>query len=134
MRISGGCHCGQIRFRADIAPDRTRICHCSDCQRLSGSPFRVVVPVDEADFELLSGTLKAYLKTGASGAKRQQVFCPDCGTPIYATSNDEGPRKLGLRVGAIDQADQLVPKRQYWAKSAAGWLADIPGIKSFETQ
>ena len=134
MRVQGRCHCGQIRYVATIDPSRTRICHCKDCQRLSGSPFRVVVPVPEEDFELISGELKIYIKISESGNERQQVFCPACGTPIYATSNDEGPRKLGLRVGAIEGGHDLVPKRQIWTSSAVAWLQTIPEMLSWDRQ
>ena len=43
MKIDGRCHCGYITYEADIDPDKTLICHCTDCQTLSGSAFRVHV-------------------------------------------------------------------------------------------
>ena len=56
MRIDGGCHCGYIRYEAEADPEKTTICHCTDCQTLSGSSFRVVaggIPQDQ--FRMLSG-------------------------------------------------------------------------------
>ncbi|MDP5218105.1 GFA family protein [Ruegeria sp. 2205SS24-7] len=134
MQVTGGCHCGAIRFEAEADPERTRICHCSDCQRLSGSPFRVVVPVSENDFRLTSGTPRIYRKTAASGAIRQQAFCADCGAPLYATSDDAPPRKIGIRVGALDQSGSFVPKRQFWTRSALDWLGDLAKIEAFDEQ
>ena len=43
MKIDGGCHCGAIRFEAEVNPRRTIICHCTDCQTISGAPYRVNV-------------------------------------------------------------------------------------------
>ena len=84
MKVDGGCHCGHIRYEAEVDPDKVVICHCTDCQTLSGSAFRTVVPTNEGTFKLLSGEPKVYVKTGESGNKRVQTFCPDCGSPIYS--------------------------------------------------
>jgi hypothetical protein len=58
MKIDGGCHCGKIRCEAEVDPSKVVICHCTDCQTLSGSPTRTVVPNHEGSFRLLSGTAK----------------------------------------------------------------------------
>ena len=133
MKVDGSCHCGAIAFEADIDPDRVRICHCSDCQKLSGASFRVVAPCAEADFHLLRGEPKVYVKTAESGARRLQVFCGDCGSPLYATSEGAGGRTFGIRVGVLTQRDQLTPKRQFWHRSAQPWLPELPGTLT-ETQ
>ena len=76
MKIDGRCHCGYITYEAEIDPDKTLICHCTDCQTLSGSAFRVVAYTREDAFKLLSGELKIYVKTSESGNKRPQVILP----------------------------------------------------------
>jgi hypothetical protein len=43
MNIDGQCHCGLVAYQADIDPDQVSICHCTDCQTLTGSPYRVTV-------------------------------------------------------------------------------------------
>jgi hypothetical protein len=128
MKVEGSCHCGAIAFAAEIDPERVRICHCTDCQKLSGTAFRVVVPCPEEQFQLLRGEPKVYVKTAESGERRVQAFCGDCGSPIYATSVGSGGRTFGIRVGALDQRDQLLPKRQFWQRSALTWLPDLPGV------
>ena len=134
MKIEGSCHCGAITYRAEIDPADVRLCHCTDCQTLSGSAFRVVVPAGDASFHLLSGQPRLYVKTAESGAKRVQAFCPDCGTQIYATSAGAGPKTYGLRVGTIRQRAQLRPGRQYWCRSALPWLSELQSIPKVETQ
>lgn len=130
MRVDGACHCGAIRFEASIDPEKVRICHCTDCQQLSGTAFRVMVPCPEGDFHLLSGTPKIYVKTAESGRRRQQAFCDNCGSPIYATSDEApGARSLGLRVGILTQRRELAPKRQFWCRSVLPWLPSLPGIR-----
>lgn len=110
MHVDGSCHCGAITFESDIDPDKVRICHCTDCQQLSGTAFRVMVPCSESDFRLKTGEPKIYVKTAESGRRRQQAFCGDCGSPIYATSDEpKGARSLGLRVGVLAQRRELTP-------------------------
>ena len=134
MKIDGRCHCGAISYEAEIDPGDVLICHCSDCQAMSGTPFRTAVRTSEANFKLLSGKPTTYIKTAESGNKRIQTFCGACGSPIYATSVGEGPRVLGIRLGTVRQRDQLVPRKQYWARSALPWLPDLAAIPKVEKQ
>src|SRR5262249_8643226 len=134
MKIDGGCHCGYITYEAEVDPEKTAICHCTDCQTLSGSAFRVVVFTCEGSFKLCSGELKIYVKTGDSGVKRPQAFCPECGTPIYSTTVAEGPKAHAIRVGTIRQRDQLVPRIQFWCRSAQPWLMTMPSVPKTEKQ
>src|SRR5258706_15752221 len=105
MHIDGGCHCGKITYTAEVDPEKVGICHCTDCQTLSGTAFRVSVAVTKENFHL-KGEPKIYLKTAESGAKRAQGFCPDCGTPIYATAA-ENPQAFNIRLGTARQRDGL---------------------------
>ena len=134
MKVDGSCHCGNIRYEAEVEPANVVICHCTDCQILSGSAFRTVVAAREGSFRLLAGTLKIYVKTGESGNQREQTFCPDCGSPIYSAPVGDGPKVVGLRVGTLRQRDQLVPSDQYWCRSSMPWLKLLPTIKRTETQ
>ena len=97
MKIDGRCHCGQITFEAEVDPNAVTICHCTDCQTLTGSAFRANISTPAAHFVLRSGTPRSYIKMAESGNKRRHVFCSDCGTPIYACAPDN-PQSYGLRV------------------------------------
>jgi hypothetical protein len=134
MRIDGGCHCGFIRYEGDADPAKAAICHCTDCQTLSGSAFRTVVPVSSDSFRMVAGEPTIYVKTGDSGSKRQQGFCPKCGSPIFSTSMDTGPKDLMIRVGTIHQRDQFVPKLQFWTRSKQRWVDDFTSARELEKQ
>jgi hypothetical protein len=134
MKIDGACHCRNLTYEANIDPEQVEICHCTDCQILSATAFRVTVPVPENDFRLLTGTPKVYTKTAESGAKRWQVFCPECGTQIYATAAEGEPKVYSVRVGTARQRNQLSPKRQYWCRSALPWIKDIGSLPMFEKE
>ena len=102
MKIDGGCHCGNITYDAEIDPETATICHCTDCQKFSGSAFRMVVRVPEENVNL-SGSPKTYIKTAESGLKRVQAFCPECVTSLYSTSVGDGHKLYGLRIGTARQ-------------------------------
>ena len=84
MEVHGRCHCGQIEFVTQSEP-RSVICHCTDCQIMSGGPYRAITQTSEDDFRLTKGVLKKYYKTGDSGNKRELAFCGDCGSPVSYT-------------------------------------------------
>jgi hypothetical protein len=133
MKVEGQCHCGQITFAAEIDPQAVGICHCTDCQTLSGSAYRVTVHTPAAEFVLRTGTPKIYIKVAESGNKRAHGFCPNCGTPIYATDPHE-PRTYGIRVGTLKQRNELLPGQQIWYRSALPWAADLRDIAHIDRQ
>jgi hypothetical protein len=129
MHITGRCHCGEIAYEAEIDPERVSICHCTDCQQLTGTAYRVTTSARYEDFHLIRGTPKAYVKYGESGAPSRQFFCAHCGSPLYRMGEDKAV--VGIRVGSIDQRRELTPKRQIWCRSALPWsddISDLPGI------
>ena len=127
MKVEGGCHCGNITFEADVDPETAAICHCTDCQMLTGSAYRANVRTNKGAFKLLSGKPKVYVKIAESGTKRSHAFCPDCGTPVYSTSVTD-PQFYSLRFGTLRQRAQLRPIKQIWCGSAQSWAMDLGGI------
>ncbi len=125
MHIDGACHCGKISFTAEVDPTQVLLCHCIDCQVLSGSPFRAVAeaPIDTLK---IRGAPKNYVFTQHS---RHMVlfFCPDCATPLYA--KDQGnPNAVVIRLGCVAQRAQLKPSVQIWESFALPWLADLASV------
>ena len=116
MKVNGSCHCGDITFNGQIEGEAI-VCHCTDCQVLSGSAFRVNVKAEADSFKLTKGTLKNYTKVGDSGDPRVQAFCGNCATPIYS-SVEQNPKYLFLRIGSIEQRNNIQPSVQIWQESA----------------
>jgi len=129
MKIDGGCHCGLITYEAEIDPADVGVCHCTDCQQLSGTAFTTFVFAPRAGFKLLSGTPKIYFKTGSSGTKRAQAFCQQCGSRIYASAAVAEPERYNLRVGTIRQRRELRPQKQIWCRSALDWVMELDSVK-----
>jgi len=133
MKIDGACHCGAIRIEGEADPEKTVVCHCTDCQSGTASAFRVSIPVPGETFKM-SGKPAIYVRTTTeSGNPRAQAFCPTCGSPIYATTPGDGPQALYVvRVGILRQRDQLTPKRQIWFRSARPWTMHMDALPKAE--
>ena len=128
MHIDGQCHCGRVTFEAEIDPQAVSICHCTDCQSLTGSPFRVTVICPGEQVRIQSGSPKIYAKTGDNGRKRLQHFCADCGSPLFTSGGGVQTDNWGIRWGSIRQRDLLKPVRQIWCRSAVPWIKDVQGL------
>jgi hypothetical protein len=131
MNITGQCHCGAIAFTALIDPAKVVACHCADCQTFSGAPFRAVVPTPVESVEM-TGEPKHYIKVAASGNRRTQVFCGDCGTHLYA-AEPEAPTVMNIRLGCVNERAQLAPKLQIWGNSAMPWLKTLQNVPHHQT-
>jgi hypothetical protein len=126
MKIDGRCHCGAISYEAEIDAGRVIVCHCSDCQTISGGPYRANVPVKMENFRL-TGAPKIYVKTSESGNRMALAFCGDCGTALYS-GRETGPSFVNLRLGAVTQRAQLAPRAQYFCRSAMPWVFDLDAV------
>jgi len=133
MKVTGQCHCGAIAYEAEVDPAGVQACHCTDCQRLSGSPYRASVGAPRDSFRLLKGTPKIYVKTADNGNKRAQGFCADCGSPIYSSKISDPPM-YSLRVGCLDQRAQLPPMKQIWCRSSLDWAMNLESVPKVERQ
>lgn len=134
MKVDGACHCGKIAYEAEVNEKRVQICHCRDCQILTGTVFRAAIPVPPENFSLVRGEPKIYLKVADSGSRRKHAFCGDCGAPVYRMPTDNTPN-YSLRIGGLNQAHELAkPIRQIWTKRRLGWIREIGDIPEFEEQ
>ncbi|VXC71121.1 conserved hypothetical protein [Pseudomonas sp. 8Z] len=128
MKVHGSCHCNQIQFEAETDPALVSICHCNDCQKLTGTAFRLSTPALSGTFRVLTGTPKIYVKVTESGSRRAQAFCGECGSQLF-TYDADNPVAYILRVGVLDERQQLPPTWQKWCEAALPWTQDISGLE-----
>jgi hypothetical protein len=133
MIVHGACHCGAIAYEAEVDPARATVCHCRDCQALSGAAFRASVPAKVEEFHLLRGAPKTYVKTAESGNRRAQVFCGDCGSPLYS-AEAVGAKAYMLRIGVMAERASLPPQREIWCEAALPWARGLLPLPKIEKQ
>jgi len=134
LQVHGSCYCGAITFEAAVDPARVTICHCTACQNLTGTAYRVTVAASAEGFRLTRGSPKTFIKVADSGNKRAQVFCAECGSHLYAHAAVENPERLGLRVGCLRERSALVPRKRIWCKSALPWSENLEGLQEMDRE
>lgn len=126
MIIDAICHCGKITYQAVVDPARTIVCHCDDCQTISGAPCRVNVPVLAKNLTL-TGEPTTYVKIGGSGEPVTTAFCGTCGAALYSCKGED-PAFYFLRTGVIRQRAELIPTAQGFCDSGQPWAMDMSRI------
>jgi len=125
------CQCGQLRARVvDGARPFTILCHCTDCQRRSGSPFGVIgyFPKLAVTFD---GEAREFSRVNNLGNKVTSGFCPSCGSTIYVRlSKNDG--LVGVPVGAFADPGFPRPVMAVWEQDRHDWI-DVPvGLERYE--
>lgn len=131
LPAEGGCACGEVRYQLTGEPVFLTICHCSECQRASGSAFGMSMRVRRVDIALVRGELKRWTRIADSGNPVGLAFCANCGTRIW--HEPSGTEFIHLKPGTLDDTSQLRPKYEGWTRRKHPWL-HYDGIElSFET-
>jgi hypothetical protein len=119
MSLEGGCLCGAVRYRIHDDPLTLYACHCTDCQRQSGSAFGLSMIVARSAFEVVEGEPLA-LDVTTQGRNRRPRICGACGTRLYNESKVS--EVVVVRGGTVDDAARLTPIGHIWTKSAQPWV------------
>jgi hypothetical protein len=128
----GGCLCGAVRYRVTGAPFRTSVCHCTFCQRRTGSAFGLGAYFKKDEFQLLRGELRSYEhRSDESGRWLRLEFCPNCGTTVTWTL-EVIPDGRGVAGGSLDDPRWLKIERHSWTRSKHHWFTVPPGVETFE--
>jgi hypothetical protein len=119
--ITGRCLCGAVTYRTDADPLVQAVCHCTECQRQTSSPFSVVVAVPREGFEVEGETLSSYA-TVADGhdGETERNFCSGCGSPLFSISA-AAPQLVFIKAGSLDDQSWVEPTVEAWTASAQPW-------------
>src|SRR4051812_10072643 len=129
VNISGGCSCGKVRFSAQADPAFVAVCHCTACQKASGSAFSVVIALP-APAVTVTGDTTTYNSSGDSGQGRHYRFCPKCGSPV-TSSIEIMPDMLMIRSGSLDDPSWVKPSMEIYCDSKQPWVALSGDMKSY---
>lgn len=118
--LTGGCLCGDVRYRSISPALRIGICHCTHCQKQSGGAFSVFAafPVDAVE---ITGETVAYLDEGSSGHMVIRRFCGRCGSALFSDLAAQPGIRI-IKAGTLDNVRDLAPQFQIWCDSAQPWL------------
>jgi hypothetical protein len=134
IAMAGGCTCGALRYRLRARPLFVHGCHCTWCQRETGSAFAVNALIEASEVELLKGEPAPTKLPSASG--RGQVFwrCPDCGVTVWSNYAGAGPAIHFIRVGTLDDPSRAPPDIHIYTSTKLPWVtlpAGVPAVAEF---
>lgn len=131
--LEGGCLCGAVRYRVHAdKPERHSACHCTFCQRRTGSAFGLGAYFRQEDVELLGCERRTYEhRSDETGRWLRFEFCPTCGTQVTWTV-EASPGLRGIAVGSLDDPQAIEIRRFGWFRSAHPWIIAPPGFEVFE--
>lgn len=132
-RLTGGCGCGAVRYEVDRAPIFVNNCHCTLCQKQTGSTSVVNAFYEAEALTQLSGKTTRHVVKAGSGGDHVIVRCADCGTALWSHYPRLGELGLGLRAGTLDDPGAVKPDAVIFTASRMPWVALPEGIPSFET-
>ena len=132
MNNIGGCHCGSLRYKIIGEPMTCYTCHCTDCQKATGSAFTISVILEEKNLTITNGVAKTD-SYQLNDNQLHRYSCENCGHTVWLTS-PEHPGFLALRGGTMDDKKSIKPIAHIWFRSALPWVQVSPEQKNYEQQ
>jgi len=134
---TGGCLCGALRYEITRLPEVVYTCHCTDCQRLTGSAFSMALLVADEAFRLSGVDPHPLQHTADSGRSNTRWLCPQCGAWICSgekPGTTPADTLRTVRAGTLDDTSWLRPTVHFWTRSKQPWVALPEDSRSFEKQ
>src|SRR3954452_775415 len=114
--LQGSCLCGKVTYNADADPLFTAACHCTDCQKQTGTAFSVVVGVPADAFHVEGDSLASVTTVGSDhGQEVDRRFCRNCGSPIV-TLTPAAPGMAIVKAGTVGGRSRLGPSPRSWSE------------------
>jgi hypothetical protein len=127
--LTGGCRCGAVRYRAEVAdPSRHGLCHCADCRRSAGAPAVAWLAVPKDSFAVTRGEATRW--DGENGAER--YFCGRCGTGLYYFNAAVLPGIADIQSATLDAPEPYAPSVQIQCAERLGYMAKLGALPEFE--
>ena len=116
--LTGGCGCGRVRFEVDAPLVSAAYCHCTRCQRRSGTAASPQARVQPGSVRVLAGEdeLRTWTPEGGFG----KTFCGACGSSLFGRRPDDGAI-ISVRLGVFDGDPGIRPSARQFVAYAAAW-------------
>lgn len=119
---TGGCTCGGVRYRLLLAPMFVHCCHCTWCQRETGSAFAVNALVEAEAVELLRGEVETIDNPTKSGKGQRVARCSACKVALWSNYSAAGEAVRFVRVGTLDDPNRCPPDIHIFTSTKQSWV------------
>lgn len=128
MTISGGCHCGAVRYEVQGEALTHALCHCTDCRKCAGAPMVAwtMYPIDAV--KVTKGEPKIY----HSSENGRRHFCADCGTGVFYINAVVLPGIIDIQSATYDNPDAVAPQAHIQVAERITWMEQAHGLPTFE--
>jgi hypothetical protein len=130
--MEGGCACGAVRYRLEAAPLVVHCCHCTWCQRETGSAFVINAVIERDRVTVLAGEPALMMAPSGSGLGQEIARCPSCHVALWSHYPGAGRKAAFVRGGALDVAAAVVPDVHIFTRSKLPWVRLPEGAKAYE--
>ncbi len=122
MYKTGKCLCGNVHYQLNDAPLFVQACHCTLCQRTSGSAFNLISVIENKNFELLQGEVSTFEFVGGSGGVYDLFACNSCGTSMWGQPRERIKDMIYVRSGTLDNTADIKPMAHIFVGSKQNWV------------
>lgn len=132
--MEGGCTCGTVRYRLNDKPLFVHCCHCTWCQRETGSAFAVNALIEASKVELLRGEVREQMLPTPSGKGQLFSRCPGCGLTLWSNYAGAGDKIRFVRTGTLDDPGFAPPSIHIYTSTKRPWVIlpdDVPAVPEY---
>ncbi|MBS0477059.1 MAG: GFA family protein [Proteobacteria bacterium] len=127
MSLSGGCHCGAVRYTVVGEPQHVALCHCNDCRKSAGAPMVSWAAFAETKLTVDQGEIATHNSSGAA----MRSFCPRCGTGLFYRNAEMLPGIVDIQSVTLDDPDSLPPQAHIQVAERIGWMEGQEHLPTF---
>ena len=130
----GGCTCRHVRYRMTSKPMFVHCCHCTWCQRETGTAFALNAMIEADRVELLGGEVEAVDTPSNSGNGQKISRCPKCRIALWSNYAGAGDAVRFVRVGTLDEPARVPPDIHIFTSSKQPWVIlppDAPAVAEY---
>ena len=120
--FEGGCACRFVRYRMTSKPLFVHCCHCTWCQRETGTAFALNAMIEADRVELMQGVVEVIDTPSLSGKGQGIARCPKCRVALWSNYSGAGDAVRFVRVGTLDEAGRFPPDIHIFTSSKQPWV------------
>ena len=125
--LTGGCHCGGVRYEIAGEPINHTLCHCVDCRRSTGAPMVGWLMVEDGAL-----TVEGEASVFASSEDARRHFCIQCGTALFYTNDALLPGLIDITSASLDEPERATPECHIQTAERIGWMKSAHELPDFE--
>ena len=128
MKLSGGCHCGAVRYEVEGTPQHVALCHCGDCRRSAGAPMVCWAAFAEGELKVVQGDVTTFYSSGTA----LRSFCPQCGTGLFYRNAEYLPGIVDIQSATLDDPNLLPAGAHIQTAERLHWMETAHELPAFE--